>query len=45
MLCWFLLYNSINQLYCPLPLEPPSHTPNYFKCDQITSKELKKVWE
>ena len=29
MLCYFLLYNNMNQLYkyrCPLPLEPPSHT-------------------
>ena len=40
MLCWFLLYNHVNQscvhIY-PLPLEPPSHPPphllnplNYF---------------
>ena len=30
MLCWFLLYNEVNQLYIhiyPL-LEPPSHPPN-----------------
>ena len=30
MLCWFLLYNNMNQLYVyiyPLPLEPPSHPP------------------
>ena len=30
MLCKFLLYNKVNQLYVyiyPLPLEPPSHPP------------------
>ena len=30
MLCQFLLYNNVNQLYediYPLPLEPPSTTP------------------
>ena len=30
MLCYFLLYNKVNQLcvnICPLPLESPSHTP------------------
>ena len=31
MLCWFLLYNSVKQLYVhvyPLPLGPPSHPPS-----------------
>jgi len=33
LLCWFLLYNSMNQLYIsiyPLSLEPPSHNPTLF---------------
>ena len=28
MLCWFLTYNKVNQLYVhiyPLPLKPPTH--------------------
>ena len=31
MLCWFLLYNNMNQLKVsiyPLPLEPPSQAPS-----------------
>ena len=31
MLCWFLLYNNMNQLQmytCPFPLEPPSCLPH-----------------
>ena len=32
MLCWFLLYNDVKQLYIhmyPFPLGPPSHPPSY----------------
>ena len=36
MLCWFLVYNNMDQPYVdiyPLSLEPPSHTTHcYLKC-------------
>ena len=42
MLCWFLLYNNVNQLYvyiCPLPLNPPSpQPPNPSKSSQSTAE-------
>ena len=40
MLCWFLLYNSANQLYvyiCPLPPTPPTHPARVSRRTELSS--------
>ena len=40
VVCWFLLYNNLNQLcvyMCPLPLQPPSHPSRSSQSTELSS--------